>query len=312
MKNIRETLVFDMLNSDGKVDDSVKDIMSKGVTINKKQMASAFYVIEKNLRYIMKTEVLKAIDDGKIIMKINPEGLTTPSCMPWFLASNGKDVRAIVVLDNIVSRYDKELNTCEVSNIKQLYCLLETAYVGILCYTKPTMTTKNAVIKSGSAIYADMFVKVLNKEYALNVDRNRVNIITFLASKFYLINILGRANDERTDEYAYANCLSPNKMAISMISEDFGNDCYTDIGAFVQALAGHPDLEGYLPKLTVRSFIHQYTMLFGPSCLFALENLPYFLFNVISVSMGAYLNKQKILEPIVDKRAANIYSEIAR
>ena len=65
MKNIRETLVFDMLNNDGKVDDSVKDIMSKGVTINKKQMASAFYVIEKNLRYIMKTEVLKAIDDGR-------------------------------------------------------------------------------------------------------------------------------------------------------------------------------------------------------------------------------------------------------
>ena len=312
MNNITDTFIFGYLNKNNHLMNTVADVVKNGVTLKYENLSGAFSIINRNFKYGLKNTVIDAVKKGNIKMMINPNGPIPPTVMPYFLISvNGKK-QAVVVLDNIISNYDKETGYCDVNNIKQLYCLLESAYIGLLCNNNPSIVTKSAIISNGSAIFADMITKVFNKEYALNIDRNRSNIITFLASKYFIVNILGLPNDDKCEYYAYKNCMSPNKMLISAITDQIPDSAYDDISSFILAISENKEISDYLPGLSVRSFIQQMMMMYNPAILFSLESLPYFLFNIISVSMGANLNKQKILEPIVEKRSTLIYLELTR
>lgn len=312
MKPVNSTFVFGHLNTNNAINKRVIDVMQHGVAIPPEKIQGAFFVINKNFKYPLKNSVLEAVQKGKIIMVLNKGRDIPPTCMPWFLASVGGHTKAVVVLDHIATNYDENTKSCEVDNPKKLYCLLESAYLGLACHMKPEICTNQGVVSEGSAMYADIFVKILNKEYALNVDKNRMNLVTFLASKFFLINMLGMKNSPKVDEYAYKNCVNPNKMIIDAISADFNDEVFEDISKFIQALAHHPETSKYLPGLTVRGYLQQFITTYKPAMLLALESLPYFLFNIDSVNMGAFFNNQQILEPICDKRAPKMFALIGR
>ena len=254
MKNITDTFIFSYLNKNNQLMNTVADVVKNGVTLSYDNISGAFSIINRNFKFGLKNNVIGAVKSGTIKMMINPNGPVPPSVMPYFLISVAGKKQAVVILDNVITNYDKETKYCDINNVKQFYCLLESAYIGLLCNNNPSIFTKTAIISNGSAIFADMITKVFNKEYALNVD----------------------------------------------------------ISSFILAISDVKELSDYLPGLSVRSFIQQMMMMYNPSILFSLESLPYFLFNIISVSMGANLNKQKILEPIVEKRSTLIYLELTR
>ena len=51
--------------------------------------------------------------------------------------------------------------------------------------------------------------------------------------------------------------------------------------------------------------------MYQSSSIFALEHLSYFLFMVDSVILGAYLNNQAVLEDVVGKSGAKLYTVIS-
>jgi hypothetical protein len=62
--------------------------------------------------------------------------------------------------------------------------------------------------------------------------------------------------------------------------------------------------------LAVRTYLENYIHMYESSALLALESFPYFLYNVISVTDGAYINNQYILEDIVDNNGTKIYADL--
>ena len=113
------------------------------------------------------------------------------------------------------------------------------------------------------------------------------------------------------DNYAYNNCRNPNKMMIDQISMDFNKECFDDLSKLLQSIASHPSIAPYVKNLTVRGFLDRTMIMYNPSILLAFESLPYFLGNINSVFMGAFLNNQRMLEPLVDKRATTLLTFIA-
>ena len=51
--------------------------------------------------------------------------------------------------------------------------------------------------------------------------------------------------------------------------------------------------------------------MFGPASLLALESYQYFIYNINSVTTGAYINNQYILEDIVGQSGSKIYIDLA-
>jgi hypothetical protein len=154
-----------------------------------------------------------------------------------------------------------------------------------------------------------MIVRVFNKKYALNIDKNKVNKLLFLANKFYLINLLGLEDNETTKNYAMKACVAPNPLALDEANRLFKPEGYIDFSKFIDELK-NPDLGFNFKELQVRGFMEAFITMYESSMLMGLESFPYFFYNVLAVTNGAYMNNQYILEDIVDINGAKMYADL--
>jgi hypothetical protein len=121
----------------------------------------------------LKTNVLKAFDDGTIKAMAFPKGITAnhkiPNAFPFILVPQGSDIGAVAIVDNYVS-VDKTLDKVNIDTQK-FYTLIETAYVARAIQKNPNVVRNANMYTNGAAIWAHMFTRLLNKKLALNVDK---------------------------------------------------------------------------------------------------------------------------------------------
>ena len=310
VKSVEETYVYKTLNQNDNVSKRVLGIMQKGIPVSKTNLEEAFMVINKNFKYAAKNAVLNAVNNGDIYMYYAPDNMKLPVAMPFFLtmAANNKIV-AIVMVD-IYGVRDKDTGDVKIDP-KKLYTLLESAYFARLYHIRhSSFVGKTSVISDGSKIYSHMFARVLNKKYALNLDKTKFNTVIYLASKFYMINMLGMHDSDTVKNYAFKNCMGANPSVIEQLEDNLHPEVYKDLTTFIQFLAG--DLSGLkYGDLTVRGYLEQYITMYESSALLALEYLPFFVYNVVAVSNGSFINNQYLLEDIVDRNGAKLYNEIS-
>jgi len=308
-KPLENTFVYRQLNSDGVLASHMLAVLHKGDRLTKKDLEEQFMVMSKNFKYPLKFKILDEVEKGNIIMIYAPDNIRLPLSLPFFLTKNAKDeVIGVVCVDLFGSR-SKDGTTINIET-KKLYTLLEAAYFAKLCYHYPKqIATRNTVITNGSLIYGNMIVRVFNKKYALNIDKNKVNKLLFLANKFYLINLLGLEDNETTKNYATKACVAANPLALDEANAIFQPKGYADFSTFIEELK-NPDLGFNFKDLQVRGFMESYITMYESSMLMALESFAYFFYNVLAVTNGAYMNNQYILEDIVDINGAKMYADL--
>jgi molybdopterin/thiamine biosynthesis adenylyltransferase len=135
-----------------------------------------------------------------------------------------------------------------------------------------------------------MFIRILNREYALNVDKTAYNKVLFLATKFFMLNILQMPDSEMVFNYAMKVAGNISPIAIKRINDTLTVDAYKDISTFIESLAkvGYLIING-LDKITVRDYVAKYIRMYGNASLFALEHLSYFIFAIVSTVNRAHL-----------------------
>jgi len=84
---------------------------------------------------------------------------------------------------------------------------------------------------------------------------------------------------------------------------------YATLETFINALA-RPALGLKLKDLSVRNYLESFINMYESSALLSLESFPYFLYNVISVTNGAYINNQYVLEDVVGTSGIKLYNDI--
>lgn len=310
-KSLQDTFIYKHLNSNNGITNTISKVMLEGEIVGRDMMQEAFMIIDKNFKFAMKNRVLKALDDGQLIMIYAPNNVRMPQAIPWFLTRNSKGEIVAVICVDIYGTRAKDSKDIRI-DARKLYCLLEAAYIGRLSYfNSRTMSQRSSILTYGSSIYANMFVRVLNKKYALNVNKDKLNKVLFLSSKFFLINLLGMPNNQTTDNYALKSCKNPNNLLIEQMSETFKDSDFADLSSFLLALTTNPNTKDLIPGLTVRSYLEQFIFMYDGSALLALESFPYFIYNILSVTHGAYLNNQYNLENIVGPYGAKIYIDIS-
>jgi hypothetical protein len=161
-----------------------------------------------------------------------------------------------------------------------------------------------------------MFTRLLNKQFALNINKSAYEKLIYLSSKFFLINLLQLdKNADMVNNYAMKETKDINKMTISRVEDTLvGNadgDPYKDMAVFINALArtGHL-ITGGFNKLTVRDYTADFIRMYGNSALFGLEHLSYFIFNIVSTLNGAFLNNQYAFKDILGKSGSDLYGYI--
>jgi len=309
LKSLESTFIYTHLNKSSALTTNISGLLHNGITVTKDQIDEPLMIINKNFKYPLKYKVLEAVNSGKILLKFCTTQAKLPTCLPFFLTkgTNGLII-AVVALDTYGSM-DKETGSIKIDP-KKLYCLLEGAYLARLCYeNQHQLSTRTALITHGSAIYSMMFTRTLNKRYALNVDKTKYHKILMLSSKFFMINILGMKNSELTFNYAIKNCPNGNLYSLKEINDLIPDEAYNDINTFITTIAD-PKYGLNLKGLNTRNYLEAFISMYYDSNLLSLESFPYFIYNVMSVTNGGYINNQYILETIVDSHGAKIYNDL--
>ena len=218
LKSLNSTFIYNHLNRSNGITTNIASLMSNGKVITTKELEEPLMIIMKNFKFPLKFKVMNAIEDGTIEMRFGV-GSKLPTSLPFFLVSDKeKEIISVVAID-IYGSYDEDTNSVRIDP-KKLYCILEAAYLARLVYlNQKQLVTRSVILSGGSEIYSAMFTKVLNKKYSLNIDKTKLHKVIFLASKFYMINILGLIDSDLVFNYAIKNCPNGNLYSLKEVND---------------------------------------------------------------------------------------------
>lgn len=309
LKSLGDTFIYQNLNSNNSITKIIPNILKNGKILTQKNLEDVYNIIYKNFKFPLKHKIFEDIENGTIVPIFSPNTVRMITAMPFFLTRDESGKVIAVVLVDMYGSMNKD-NESVTIDPKKFYAMLEGAYFAKLCFRRSdVISTNSIVITSGSSVYSNMFTRILNKKYALNTDKIKMHKVIFAASKFFLINILGLRDDEKTFNYAFRNCIGGNHLIMNEFNNLFEPGDFKDLASFIKALSS-PRLGLNLKDLTVRNYLEQFIHMYDAACLLSLESLPYFIYNVIAVANGAYINNQYVLEDIVDNHGAKIYNAL--
>lgn len=313
-KSIRETFLYGSMNKNGFLDKILANVLKKGKVLTPSDLSYEINTISKFYKYADKENVLRAFESGILKPIVLPAGTSekVPQSIPFMLGMSGRQLIAYIFIDNYTSANTKDGSYS--IDPKKLYCLLEAGYIATKVQQAFLVISRNSVLSvEGATIFAHMFTRVLNKKYALNVDKRAYSKVLYLAAKFFLINHLGmEANSDTAVNYAMKVADINNSIMVNELDNQFPPEAYTNLASFITCIHNNAYLiTQSLANLTTRDYINDYVTLYQGSALFALEHLSYFLFTINSVVIGAYMNNQAILEDILNKSGVKIYNFIS-
>ena len=308
-KPITSTFLFKNLGRSvltGKINEAA----SKGKRYSEQDLLEQFVYIRNYEKSLLKQRVMTEFKEGRIEV-IYADNVQVSKLMPFVLIPSQMGHKAVVFLNPFCNmRSDGLLNIR--GNL--LYTLLESAYLAKNFADNYNAIKNDTLVRQqGALMYANIFIKPINKMFNTNLDSIREGKILFLASKFYLKNVLGIDNDEYIFNVGskIANRVSPYtlKETDSLVDEE----AYQDLGTFIQALGDERLQLGFEGKLQIRNYLFTYISMYGESAPFALESMIYFIFMVNTVRRGAEKVFNQIqLEPIIEKSGEKMLRNLYR
>ena len=309
MKSIRDTFTYQAINKEGSLDKIIKTFLTKAITANANMLMTQYSTIQSYYKSALKTPVMDAVMDGLVIPMIYPKGITAnnkvPTSIPFILLQTGNGIKAVAVIDNWATISDD--NKSVVIDPNKLYTFIEGAFIARALELQFNTIRHAAILHTDAAsIYAQMFTRVLNRDFALNVDKDAYNKVLFLSAKFFLLNLLQLKNNDSIFNYASKAAGVTSAIALKRLDDAFSDDCYKDISTFIMAIKQKAYMiNNGLAKLDVRTYMERYIRMYKNASLFSLEHLSYFLFNIFACLNGAHINDSYAWEAAMGKKSGD-------
>ena len=308
-KPITSTFLFQNLGG-SQLTGRINEAATKGKRYSEQDLLEQFVYIKNYEKSLLKQRVLTDFREGKIEL-IYAEDVQVSKLMPFILIPSQMGHKAVIFLNPFCGmRSDGLLNIR--GNL--LYTLMESAYLS-KNFADNYNAIKNDTLmrQQGALMYANVFIKPINKMFNTNLDSTREGKVLFLASKFYLKNVLGVDNEEYIFSVGskIANRVSP--YTLKEVDALVDEEAYENLGTFIQALADERLQLGFEGKLQIRTYLYNYITMYGEAAPFCLESMIYFIFMVNTVRRGAEKTFNQIqLEPIIEKSGEKMLRNLYR
>lgn len=312
--SLSDSIIFRSFNSQAEFSVIINKAITYGRIVEKELMEEQLIQIRRTRLSPLVDDVLLALDKGDIIL-VYAKNQKIPQALPFTIAKIQGKIKAFIFVNNygnIVS--NPKVNGGEYLSIamKDLYVLLEGAYTAMNYFKNPVAITRSlGLMKSCVGVYTGMFLRILNKEYALSLDQEVYDRVSFVVGRFFLDRVWESKNEDINTSYAMSTILNPNKMDLAIV-----NDSYkaANISNIEELIAFLKTLSPRLAPLTFRYFTQCYLTIYKASAIFSMECLPYFLFVMESTLIGSFLVNQPIISDIIksNKNVSKFYGELVK
>ena len=308
MKRLTDTFLFDMIDKKNNVKDKLVNVSIQNDAVSEEDLDDNIRIIKRRFNHLLKSKMIKDFEGNDIIVVYNPDTLIEiPTAFPSWLYNNDGNVTSIVNITKYASMSREGI--LDIDN-RTLFALMQSGTISRELYFNWNKVNMNMeVLKLSSKIYTQLFSKVLDKLYGIGLNELHADQLNYVVSKFFLIHLMEKGKTQLVDDLAYNNCFNGStKAGISDVDANFPDDAYDSLERFIEVIS--EELNG-LSKLNMRTFLHEWMIMFGESTIMALEYVPALFTMVFSSMISAHINKEYIIENVVGNDTVKLYNKIS-
>ena len=254
-------------------------------------------LIRKRFNYSSKVLILSMLEKEEILPVYNVNDLSIVNAIfTWLAAIDGK----IKGISNMTMFGDVDQGFVNI-DASRFFANLQAAAILLILHKKQKNVENNVtLLKELAFIYTRLWMKILDKDYAINSDKMQADKAAFCIAKFFLSYVVGKEtnNANTVDGIAKYSVVNETSEDIIKKFEKEKGIIYDDFKEFIKCLA---ESLPALRNLTIRGFVQSYVRLLGSSALYTIESLQYFLVNIFSVYVGASLNNNTLISSVSGK-----------
>lgn len=305
MKRLTDSAIFSKLINNPELIKKMKTVISQnGITLlTPKDLESPYADINRRIKYSTKQPIMNMIAKGTII-PFKDVATKTPTYLPT-ITGKGQNGDFVVYVN--LERY---MNSSGDIYPKTLFALLQCALMSYELAKKwDTYVNNLDFVKDASFIYSRVTTKVLDKTFALDLDTFNSDLLSFIFAKFFIINMCGRTDNDLNDNIAYKCCF--NKSSLDLIKQEEESLSPNRYNSFFELIEAIKEIKS-IKTINVRTFVENFTRMYGEGSLLALDYLPSFVQVVTSAAIGGGLNKDYMYESVAGKVIQNLYLNITK
>lgn len=301
--SISDSYMFNEINRSAATSKKIMAAINGGVQLDKSYIEEQYIQIKRSRISPIVDNVLEAFDRKEVILLYNKSVLVGKS-VPFICMKQGnKSVAFIFIAD--FSPISKDGSSITI-DMKKLYVLMESAYIAKEYYSEPWKFQRSpSLLKNVTTIYSAMMMRILNKEYALSIDKTLYDNVNYCISKFYLNKVCELTNMEIINAYALKTCVAPSRREIDIVDNlymDAQIQNVSDLIKFISKLS--PKME----NLTFRYFFERWISTFGNGAFLGLDAFPYMIYIINNVLLGGFLiNVATLSELVKNVKGINLY-----
>lgn len=312
--SLNDSVIFKTLNNNGNLTSIMANVIRTGKALDESFLEEQLLLINKTKLSPLADKVIDAYKKGDIAV-IFSDTARVPQALPFTVLKVQGKLKAFVFVNNYGTLTKaKDVGDKQYLNMpaKDLYVLLEGAYIGLRYYEYPvSIIRNNGLMKTIDMIYTAMFLRLLNKEYSLSIDKELNDKVTFVVSKFFLEKVWGSSNESINTSYSLNNILTPTNATIVQANEEYNSAKPQTVEELLALIS---TFSPRFQSLTMRYFTQMYLNTYKAPAIFSMECLPYTIFTICGSMLGSFIINQPIIMDIIKGiRGANtLYPELMK
>ena len=307
-RTMEDSFVYRTFNqANGLVEKIVKYIKTS-VVLDSGYIGEQYSQMKKLPISPLSSRVIEAYDNGKVELLYSRE-VKIGTSLPFIVRRNGDSVVATIFIASF-GKMDKDNQF--VIPVKQLYALMESAYIALSMQLDPTKIQRNvSLMRMCENVYTAMFMRILNKNYSLTTDKVLHDKASYVINRFFLEKIWEYPNTGLVDSYASADLQYIDDLELGRMKQGYENAQISDLD---QMLNYVKTISPRMTDLNVRFFIEQFVNTYHGGSIMAMDYLPYLFFVITNVILSSFLVSQGSLNDLVKnvKGINKFYQELSK
>lgn len=306
---MEDSFIYKSFNSSNALIDKMVKYIKTSAPLDVSSIEEQYNQIKKSSLSPLSRKVLEAYDDGRIELLYSRDSKVGIS-VPFIIRKNenGKIVATIFIASFGVLDSDANLNL----PVKQLYCLMESAYIALQLQVNPTTIKKNlSLMKICMSVYVQMFMRIFNKEYALSLSPETFEKASYIIGRFFLERIWEYPTRDLIEGYATAGFKYISAMDLDILQSEYDAAKIMDIDDMLKFIK---KISPRMSDLNTRYFIERYVNTYHGSSILSIDYLPYVFFILVNTILSSFLISQTALNEIIKntKGINKFYVELAK
>ena len=247
-------------------------------------------------------QIVELAKQGRIIVMAS-ENSKIPAFIPCWLVRENNEVCAVVN----ASPYTKiQKNDCDI-DVKRFFGLLQIGMLNLKAYSAYNKIVNSVpLLTTLCKIYTRLMMKVLDRNYAVNLDKAKADQISYLIAKFFLINCIGRTDSTSTQSIAL-NCVTngiASENQLKRVEEEY-NIKYDNIAVFFDS--DLPTAFNSLREMTFRAVLETYCKMYGDFNFMSIEYFYNFLAFIISCKTSSSFGNDSLALSIAGNEIDSVF-----